>query len=67
MNYDHAVNQIVELAKNAPNETDTRVEAKRILKEFVNELAHEAETRVLTGHIEWDDDDIVSLKIGGTD
>lgn len=67
MNYDHAVNQIVELAKNAPNETDTRVEAKKILKEFVNELAHAAETRVLTGHIEWGDDDIVSLKIGGTD
>lgn len=67
MNYDHAVNQIVELVENAPNETDTRVEAKKILKEFVNELAYTAETMSLTGLVEWDDDDIATLKIGGTD
>lgn len=64
--YDDAVNEIVELVKLSANETDTRVEAKKILKRFLYKAAHLADNYKIV-KIEEDIEDLLDIKIGGTD
>jgi len=62
MLYEDSINKIVFLVQTAPNEADTRVEARKILKRFlITALYSGAELQIM------DACDDMDMKIGGTD